>query len=1177
MKIRSLNLHGFKSFADRTRIDFHGGITAIVGPNGCGKSNISDALRWVLGEQRPSAIRGSRMEEAIFQGTAQRKPIHRAEVSLEMSNEDGILAVPWPEVTIGRTVMRGGESVYSLNEQSVRLKDIHDLCRDTGLGANAYSIIESRMIDAILSDRAEERRALFEEAAEVGRYKDRRRTALRRLEQAEQDLRRLEDVLGEVGSKVRSLARQRGRARKYGELRERRLQLEVAVADARLRAVEGRLEGVDAALVAARRTRPEEEARLATEETAVEALRLHLVERERERSAAASRLEEVRARLEELERGRLLADERITAARSRLEALRAERSGIAERREGLATERDEVTEAAGAADQALAGLRDRDSELAVEVERLRQRRRALEAEEAAARDELTRLISEVGAAGAETEARRERDRERALELERRRARRAEEATALEALETELRGLEATATEAERLRAELEERLGRERLAERESRVRERELRDRLSGVEGEHSSVAARAGALASMLSAGRDRPAVVARLLEDPQAAEGVRGVLAEFLRAPRDAAAAVEAHLGSLLHAVVVDDWAAVLRTRHWLEGQKESDGLILLPLDPGPLHPGPPPGAGDSGGLLDRVEVHGAGAAWARALLDGVVSRDEGFEPGAAPWVAPDGSGQDANGAVRLGQPPGGRGVLRRRAELAELQARQAELEQEAARARERLATAAAETAGLSGRAAAADHELEAAATRARAAATSRDAASERLARTARHLEEIDARIDQLERGLADQDPAREAGDERVVELEARRAGIEEALAGQRAGLLAATAEWERESSVLQELRLGIARREAEAAGVADRARRLDALAAELDGREARLEEERRQLEETILGGRAQLDESAESLAALFEERAALDAALRAAQSELDERRAEAEEREAALRVLRQDERHSSERLHELELESTRLRGTRATIRERLEAEWEEEFESLRARVEPPGEEEPEVWAHELERVREELVAIGPVNLLASAEYDEEKERLDFLEAQKEDLESARDDLLDSIHRINESASEAFRDVFAEVRENFRRIFITLFEGGEADVWLEDPEDPLDSPIEISASPRGKRTQRIHLLSGGERALTALALLFAIYLTKPSPFCVMDEVDAPLDESNIGRFTAMLERFKAGTQFIVITHNARTIEAADYIYGVTMQEPGVSTIVAMDFKDLPRGRVA
>ncbi|MCL7991086.1 MAG: AAA family ATPase, partial [marine benthic group bacterium] len=400
MKIRSLTLDGFKSFADRTKVEFHGGITAIVGPNGCGKSNISDALRWVLGEQRPSAIRGSRMEEAIFQGTSRRKPIHRAEVSLQLSNEDGVLPVAYPEVEIGRTVLRGGESIYSLNDQTVRLKDIQDMCRDTGLGANAYSIIEGRMIDAILSDRAEERRSLFEEAAEVGRYKDRRRTALRRLEQAEQDLRRLEDVIGEVGSKVRSLARQRGRARRYAELRDRRLELEVAVADSRLREIEGRLLEVDRDLAESRRVQPELTAALATKETEHEALRLALVESERDRSARVTRREQVRGRLEELERHRLLTDERIAAAKNRIEAIRFERESLQERRNALATELDQARSSAGEAEEELESLRSTEVELTAMVEQLRQARGSVEREEADARERLAAVISELGAVGA---------------------------------------------------------------------------------------------------------------------------------------------------------------------------------------------------------------------------------------------------------------------------------------------------------------------------------------------------------------------------------------------------------------------------------------------------------------------------------------------------------------------------------------------------------------------------------------------------------------------------------------------------------------------------------------------------------------------------------------------------------------------------------------------------------
>jgi chromosome segregation protein len=1171
VKIRSLTLNGFKSFADKTKVEFHGGITAIVGPNGCGKSNISDALRWVLGEQRPSAIRGSRMEEAIFQGTLQRKPIHRAEVSLELSNEDGILPVAYPEVVIGRTVLRGGESIYSLNDQTVRLRDIQDLCRDTGLGANAYSIIEGRMIDAILSDRAEERRSLFEEAAEVGRYKDRRRTALRRLEQAEQDLHRLEDVIGEVGSKVRSLARQKGRAKRYGELRERRLQLEVAVADERLSALEQRLSEVDAGLVDARRVRPELEALLATRETEHQALRIAFVEREQDRSARASRLEEVRNRLEELERRRLVTDERVTAALARIESIRLEREGLQERTESLTAELSEAANAAESANDDLQRLQSGETELAAAVERLRERRLDVEQEEGSARESLASLLAEIGSTGAAGEALRERNRERRKDLERRLSERTEVDESETALSSGLAEQQQAALDSEAERAVLEDRLGKERVAERESRERSGELRDRITSLEGELASVKARADALTSMLTSGGDLPSIVSRLLQDPDVSDLVHGVLAEFLTVPAAAAAAVESHLGPLLHGVVVENWDSVLQVRDWLSTQEDGEGLVLLPLDPGPRA-----GASAEGGLVDLVEVRGAGASWARTLLAGVSSEQE-FSPSDTPWVMSDGSGQDALGVVRLGQPSSGKGVLRRRTELAELADRKAALEGEIGEVRTARESLAGEAAELTDRAAVTERELESAATDSRRQEALREAIAERLDRTRRNLEELDDRISELRDNLAEEDPARERDVERMAALEERRAAIESALGGHRGERLGATAEWEREAGTLQQLRLDIARQEARSAAAADRARRTEEFRQDIEQRDARLQSERAELEASIERGQEELGGSEEVLHSLFEERSGLDDGLRKAQELLDESRSDVDRRETELRELRQRERGSSEHLHELELESTRMRGLRATVRERLEAEWEEEFESLLDRTERPDQGTVDDWAHELEQIRQKLVSVGPVNLLAAAEHDEERERLEFLEGQKGDLEAARGDLLDSIQRINEAASVAFQEVFQQVRENFRRIFVTLFEGGEADVWLEDPNDPLDSPIEISASPRGKRTQRIHLLSGGERALTALALLFAIYLAKPSPFCVMDEVDAPLDESNIGRFTAMLERFKDDTQFIVITHNSRTIEAADHVYGVTMQEPGVSKLVALDLKDLPRGQVA
>jgi len=1072
------------------------------------------------------------MDEAIFHGTASRKPIHRAEVVLRIANEDGILPVPYPEVAIGRTVLRGGESAYEINGQTVRLRDVQDLCRDTGLGANAYSIIEARMIDAILSDRPEERRALFEEAAEVGRYKDRRRTALRRLDQAHADLQRLDDVIGEVASKVRSLARQRGRATKFGELRERRLVLEVAVATDTLDAMEVRLLDAERALEQAQRTRPEAEAALARDETEVEALRLHLVERERERGQLASQLESVRNRLEEIERQRLLTDERVTAARSRIEAVGLEHEEIERRRVLAVEDKDAGSKSLATRAADLVELRKKEADLGATVADLRSRRQELERVQAETRNALTAKLAEIGTIGAEAEARRERKKARTIERNLRVTERAESAESV---------------------------LGRDET---------RALRDRFSSLEGELASVSARAGGLAGMLSAGKDLPPIVARLQADKKRVPGVRGVLAEFMDVPAPLSRAVEAQLGSLLFGVVVDDWKAVLAVRSWLSGRDETDGLLLLPLDPGPARPG------TGGSLNDEVDTHGVGEVWVRALLADVeVSAGEDFGPASGSWVAGDGSGRDRVGAIRLGQPTGGKGLLRRRTEHSELEERRAALEAECGELRVALDGLETDARMLAEQTATLDRERESLARTEHEAQADAEATTERLVRTSRRIEELDSWIEDLDEKLSSDPEPEETEDVPTAGLTTRRAELEGELANLAEQLVEASGAWEAERDGLQELRLQVARCEADHEADSGRVERAETQLSELGGRQTRLNEEVAERQGTIERGKDQLTGSEEELEQLFGSRSELETQVRDRMEGLEERRAEVERREAALRVSRVGEREASEKRHVLELERTELRGKSAAVRERIETEWERSLEDLRKEVDPPAAGDPENWADELMQVRGKLGSLGPVNMLAAAEWEEEKQRLDFLEAQKSDLISAREDLHDSIRRINETASTAFHDVFKAVRANFREIFVTLFEGGEADVWLENPDDPLDSAIEISASPRGKRTQRIHLLSGGERTLTALGLLFAIYLAKPSPFCVMDEVDAPLDESNIERFTAMLERFKQDTQFLVITHNARTIEVADYIYGVTMQEPGVTTLVALDLKGLPK----
>lgn len=1173
MKIKTLTLHGFKSFADPTKLEFHEGITAIVGPNGCGKSNISDAIRWVLGEQRPTVIRGSRMDEAIFSGTEQRRPIHRAEVSFLLSNEDGKLPVPYTEVEIGRTVYRGGESAYTLNGAPCRLKDILDLCRDTGLGASAYSIIEARMIDAILSDRAEERRALFEEAAEIGRYKDRRRTALRRLEAATADLQRLDDLIDEVGSKVRSLARQRGRADRHARLRERFLQLEIAVAGERLSDLDRRIADATQQLDRLRTDAPGEETQLHKQEAEIETLRLRMVEEGSRRSGLADRLAAVRDRLNRLEAEGLVETERASSNVRRIETIREELAELAGRSASVASELERFGGEDVSARSRLEEARGRETELLEPVQLLEAAR---DAESSAVEETLGRhneVVRRISALESECNAAEERHEERGREMERLR----QLLRSLEARREETharREVEAAEVEAaERSRAALEERLDAARAEAAKRRDAWRGVRDRAAEAEGGLSADRARLSNLESVVASGGGRPACVTRLLEADRLPRGVIGPLMDFLEAPADLAPAIEAHLGGYLNAVLVEDWKSVEAVRRWMERHDEEQGLVLLPVAPGPRTR---PGAGGRpGSLWEQLKVTGPAESWLRALL-GDVERPEAFGPGDGAWVLPDGSGQDSLGAVRLGKPLAGRGTLELRAETTALQEKIDGSQKDLEKLRSELAEIETDLAKREAELESIGVELHEADRALREAEGRHQAASGLLESLDQEGKAVTVRIDELALSIQGFEGGGGERDRELAALREEDAAAEAAVAEGRKRARRAAAELDEGRATLHELQLELARLGSEAKAAAERTAGMEGRRDELQGQRSRLEKEVEEREQLTASLARNAEQREEGMASLLEERVEIEEVLTATDAELAGMREAVETEEASVRERRRAEREHSERRHALELDLAERRAHRSNIRERLEAEWGEEFEELAARVEPLEEGSLEDWAEELEELRTRIRKLGPVNPLAAQEYEEEKERLTFLEEQQADIAKATEDLQTSIRRINRAAAEAFLETFQEIRENFTRTFSTLFEGGECDLWL-DPEDPLDSPIEISASPRGKRTQRIHLLSGGERALTALSLLFAIYLAKPSPFCVMDEVDAPLDEANIGRFIRMLEEFKSDTQFVVITHNPRTIEAADWIYGVTMQEPGVSSIVGVQFRDLPSGQVA
>lgn len=1173
MKLRSLQLHGFKSFADKTVLELRDGVTAIVGSNGCGKSNTADAVRWVLGETRAGALRSAKMEEVIFQGTIRRRPLNYAEVTLVFGNEDGAVPIPQTEIEIARKVFREGGSEYFLNRQSCRLRDINDLLRDTGLGSDAYSIIEAGMIDAILSERPDERRAMFEEAAGIGRYKDRRKAAQRRLEAAEVDLSRLNDLVAEVESKVRALARQKRKAQRHAELQARRLDLEMAIATAEAGSLEASLAEGTRRLEALEREGRDAATERTTAEATLAERRLEASEVARQRTVVAGRLEEVRKRLDTREREILLADERRTHAEMRIAQLVRERGELAERAERQATEATRLQGEVAHAAARLESVRERLEGRLEENEGLRAtlaaHRRTTEAAAARSRD----LAREIAAAEGERAA-----------AERRRDEAAERITRLAEQEAQLAGdlamldeqTELWSGQGDALRDRLDAAIDAAERAREEIRVhrgRESALRDQLRAADDRLSRLTAQVSAREALERSYEGFSPAVSAIMAARERFRGVRAPLADFVRATTaDAvtAQAVESFLGTLLQALVVDDLAAARRVRRWFRDEWDGGGtLLLLPLDA----PGVREAVKDADAAA-RLGVAGQGdaAPWVEAFLHGliVVEGEDALE-GYARGARVDGLGDtvDPRGVIRLGQPVSGEGILARREALARLRnevedarvahdrlvldrdalAEQIAIAEENAReAEDFVRRTENELRQLDAEAAAHGHRQTRLRREREEVGVGMSAARKLSTEAVERIAAVDARMGELQRAANEAAGEQHRAGGALGELDT----VWEAARDEESELRVAVA---RAEGDLRELERALAAARQGAEGAAGRGRTLEAEATEL----------RRSLE-GLSGIRDRAGDEVEGLFADRDREASLLAGLDTRMGELEAEIAHAEER---ARVARRRETESSEGRHRLELERAEQESRLVRVRERVEVEWGRPWEVLASQAAPVEEGAPDAWRAEVREVAQAVDALGPINMLAVQEHEEEDRRLTFLLEQQNDLTKARDDLSSAIRQINRTAREVFMGTFNQVRQNFHRTFQSLFQGGECDVWLADPDDPLESPIEIQASPRGKKTQRIHLLSGGERTLTALSLLFAIYLVKPSPFCLFDEVDAPLDESNVGRFIQLLNDFKEQTQFIVITHNPRTMESADWIYGVTMEEPGVSTIVGVELE--------
>ncbi|HEX2080965.1 MAG TPA: chromosome segregation protein SMC [Longimicrobium sp.] len=1050
MKLRSLHLHGFKSFPDKTVLELRDGVTAIVGSNGCGKSNTADAVRWVLGETRAGALRSAKMEEVIFQGTIRRRPLNYAEVSLVFGNEDGAVPIPQSEIEISRRVFREGGSEYFLNRQPCRLRDIHDLLRDTGLGSDAYSIIEAGMIDAILSERPDERRAMFEEAAGIGRYKDRRKAAQRRLEAAEVDLSRLNDLVAEVDSKVRALARQKRRAQRHTELQARRLDLEMALARADSDALAAALAEGERRLAALEREAGEAATERATAEATLAERRLEAAEMARQRTVVAGRLEEVRRRLDTREREILLADERRSHAEMRIAQLVRERGELAERAERLAAEAAELEGQVGHAAARLEGVRERLEARLEENEALRatlaSHRQATDAAAARSR-ELAREIAAAEGERAAAERRRDEAAQRIAGLAEQEAQLAAEIAMLDE-QTEL-----WSGQGEALRDRLNAAVDAAERAREEVRVlrgRESALRDPLRAAEDRLSRLTAQVAAREALERSYEGFSPAVSAIMGMRDRFPGVRAPLADFVRATTaDAvtAAAVESFLGTLLQALVVDDLAAARRVRRWFRDEWDGGGtLLLLPLDA----PGVREALADANAAARLgVAGHGAAAAWVDAFLHGllVVPGEDSLEGyGGGPRVDALGDTVDARGVIRLGQPVSGEGILARREALARLRN-----EVEDARvAHDRLVL---DRDALAEQAAVAEEQAREAEdfvrrTENELRQVDADAAAHghRQTRLRREREEMGAGMASARRLSAEAMERIGALDGRLAELQraANEAAGEQHRAAGALGELDSV--WEAARDEESELRVAVARAEGELRELerALAAARQGADAARGRGRtlEAEAEELRRSLE-GLSGIRERAGDEVQGLFEARDREAALLSGLDTRLGELEAESAQAEER---ARVARRREAEAAEGRHRLQLERAEQESRLVRVRERVEVEWGRPWEVLASQANPVEEGDPEVWRAEVREVAQAVEALGPINMLAVQEHEEEDRRLQFLLEQQADLTKARDDLSSAIRQINRTAKEVFMGTFEQVRQNFHRTFQSLFQGGE-----------------------------------------------------------------------------------------------------------------------------------
>jgi chromosome segregation protein len=1173
MQLVSVEVSGFKSFPKLTKLTFSQGVTAVVGPNGCGKTNIVDAIRWALGEQKTSVLRSERMDNVIFNGTATRKPIGMAEVSIAINNNDGALPTPYTEVEIKRRIYRDGGSEYSLNAAPCRLKDIVDLIQDTGLGPNSYSILELRMVEDILREGGDGRRHLFEEVAGVAKYKTRRQQAQLKLQQTEEDLRRLADILTEVERLVSSLKRQVARARRYQKLKKELTTSEVALQWRAYERVCSELSPLEDEMKRTSDTSLAARSLLHAEEAHLEELRTAIISSEKEFSSARDDFQAHVSKIATLETENASLDARAAALRDTIShaerthiLLREKRELLAQKKEHVEKETREQKELFDAAeaeflsaqedykktettlDEALFRARHQDEYLAGLRADVAERSRQLSSHE-------TTLAGLIG---------RQEVHEQEL---------ASLAVSEKELEGELRQLDEGAAS---LRESLEKQRHEQELLYNKLEVGKRNVlhsTENLRSLQQAIDLATDKIEVLETLSQQGpRSDPAL--KFLRD-RPVTGLIDLVSDVLEVPDTYERAFAAILGPAAYYYLVESAESAFRAIDALR-QSKAGQAVFVPMDDLPTAeiPDMPLPDGVLGRAIDFLNGRPADPCASHFLGSVVVVqdwdtaltlKDWGKEQNLTlvtlngDWISPQGilCGGDGDSKV-----PADFNLKKQIAALAQkLHEMQADLAagtethektmEECASLEQELSTVQEQLRSLENRDSGLREDLLRKKILQMHLRERREAVEKEQTTTAEAISEASLQVEESQRELAEAQKTLEGAAESDKDLES-----EVTEARKRASI-------SKEKLHEAERHRDEARHRLELAEVESRgiAASLTEIATEIQASDERAAQARYEAEEV---GQRKHQIEAELLAAF---RLRDEASLRVERQdgELGEAKERVMQQEEKLRAMRNEREEGLEGERRLEREIARLQAEREAILSTTRSRF-----ALDISAPDFAEAQPEIVSAETDEQKtrelsEKIEQLGPVNLLAIEEFEQENERLQRMVANRDDLLKAKATLEETISRINETAQAQFLETFSKVRANFQRLFREFFGSGEADLILSGT-DMLEADVTLWANPSGKRLKSLSLMSGGEKAMTAIALLFALYQVKPSPFCILDEVDAPLDDANIVRFNDMIRFHSEETQFILVTHNKRTMEAADTLWGVTMEEEGVSKVVSV-----------